>query len=62
MEYKIKLLEIIHNVNMEEENFIINLEYKKEEFLGSYDNWTSNDVVSHINIVMFERCIGKFKL
>ncbi|MBU3174055.1 ClbS/DfsB family four-helix bundle protein [Clostridium estertheticum] len=49
MEYKIKLLEIIHNVNMEEENFIINLEYKKEEFLGSYDNWTSNDVVSHIS-------------
>lgn len=47
---------------MEEENFKINLEYKKEGFLGSYDNWTSNDVVSHIKIVMFERCIGKFKL
>ncbi|MBX4267275.1 ClbS/DfsB family four-helix bundle protein [Clostridium estertheticum] len=49
MEYKIKLLEIIHNVNMEEENLITNLEYKKENFLGSYDNWTANDVVSHIS-------------
>lgn len=49
MNYKTKLIEIINNVNMEEETFITNLKYKKEDFLGSYDNWTSNDVVSHIS-------------
>ena len=49
MDYKKKLIEIIDYVNIQEENFITKLEGKKEEFLGSYDNWTFKDVVSHMS-------------
>lgn len=49
MNYKRKLIELIDYVNIQEENFIIKLADKKESFLGSYDNWTFKDVVSHIS-------------
>ncbi|MDF2505877.1 MAG: hypothetical protein K0R06_3372, partial [Clostridium sp.] len=49
MDYKRKLIELIDYVNIQEENFIIKLADKKENFLGSYDNWTFKDVVSHIS-------------
>ena len=49
MDYRSKLIEIIDYVTIQEENFIIKLDGKKEEFLDSYDNWTFKDVVSHMS-------------
>ncbi|MBU3144701.1 ClbS/DfsB family four-helix bundle protein [Clostridium sp. CF012] len=49
MDYKRRLIENINYVNIQEENFIVSLADKKENFLESYDNWSFKDVVSHMS-------------